>query len=57
MSTTRPQVPFSLCNHLDGQRMQISIIDDGNPFDINQADDTELNIPLDKKMLAVWGYF
>jgi len=39
----------------DGQRMQITIIDDGNPFDINQAEDPDLNIPLDQKDVGGLG--
>ena len=39
----------------DGQRMQITIIDDGNPFDINQAENPDLNIPLDQKDVGGLG--
>ena len=41
----------------DGQRMQITMIDDGNPFDINQADNPDLNIPLAQKEVGGLGIF
>ncbi len=41
----------------DGERMQITMTDDGNAFDINQADNPELEISPDQKDVGGLGIF
>ena len=41
----------------DGERMQITMTDDGHAFDINQADNPELDISPDQKDVGGLGIF
>jgi sigma-B regulation protein RsbU (phosphoserine phosphatase) len=46
---------FFICMKYDGERMQITMTDEGHAFDINQADNPELDISPDYKDVGGLG--